>query len=156
MLHSPAHRPHASGVSLVCGVFALLTAAPGCPFEQSQPLRPAAQAVADSTLLGAWTCVEPGEPQVTGTLTVTGNRGRTYSIVLSAPERKTARLRAFITRRGETSILNVQQIGGSDLISTGKYAFVRYVHQPDGSLTLDAMNRANGVDTFDTLLRCVR
>lgn len=154
MFESPARS--APGAGVVFGVFALLTLASGCPFEQARPLGPASQAVADATLVGAWMCTEPSEPEVHMTVAVTESVRRTYSIVLSAPEKKTARLRAFITRTGSTSILNVQQIGGSDLVSTGKYAFVRYVRQADGSLTLDAMKRANGVDTFDDLLRCVR
>jgi hypothetical protein len=135
-------RVGACACAVICAC-TTLTSAAGCPLELPEPLRPASQAVADASLVGGWTCAGSGEADAT--VTVSQNPARTYTIELSAPGRATARLRAFITRTGQTAILNVQQIGGSDLVSTGRYAFVRYVRQRDGSLNLDSLIRANGV-----------
>lgn len=146
-------RVGACACAVICAL-TTLTFAAGCPLELREPLRPASEAVADASLVGGWMCAGSGEADMT--VTVSQNAARTYAIELSAPERTTARLRAFITRTGQTAILNVQQIGGDDLVSTGWYAFVRYVRQRDGSLNLDSLIRENGVDTFEALLRCVR
>ena len=132
-----------------------LAIASGCAYESPRPVFPIDQPIADSLIAGRWTCTSPNEPEMR--VTISESRPREYAIEISASGRNTARLRGFIGRDGQTTILNLQQIGASDMISRDRYAAVRYAHRDGGSLDVDVLkSRENGADVYTPLLHCVR
>ena len=136
-------------------VLGLSLIAAGC-YESATPLSPASEAIADTALVGTWSCVSPTEPD-RPVVRISESRPREYAIELTEPGKKGARLRGFVTRTGPSMLLNLQQVGASDLISANRYAFVRYAYRPDKSVAMDWLKeRTSSGDVFEPLLRCAR
>ena len=143
-----------SNMKLLISLISMLAMASGCAYESPQPIFPAGRPIADRSLVGRWTCTSPNEPETTAT--ISESRPREYSIELSAPGRNTVRLRGSVARAGQTTVLNLQQIEGTDLISKDQYAAVRYTRKADGSLDVAVLkSREGGVTRYDQLLHCV-
>ena len=138
-------------------LLALLSAlwlAAGCAYESTQSVFSPDGSIADPSVAGQWTCTAPKEP--TSTLTITESSPRQYALEMSAPGLKTVHFRGFITRTGESTVFNVQQIGANDLIDKDKYAAVRYAHLADESLDVAMLkSRRDGVDVYDELMHCI-
>ena len=63
----------------------------------------------------------------------------------------------YSKRFTQGDVLNLHQVGASDLISANRYAFVRYACQPDTSVAMDWLkDRTSSGDVFEPLLRCTR
>ena len=135
-------------------LFMALALAGGCAYESSRPIFPADQAIDDPSIGGGWKCTAADEPEMSAVIVET--RPREYEIELSASGKTVARLRGFVTRSGGSTILNIQQIGESNMIGRNRYAAVRYVRAANGSLDVSVLrSRTNGRDIYNDLLHCM-
>jgi hypothetical protein len=109
----------------------------GC-FDSSVPLGPPERGEVDKGLVGAWNCTHPKDPGKTARLWVIPfDRHQYYAEWRDGDD--VSRYRAYSTRIGSTSLLNVEEL--TFRLTSAGWIFLRAVRGTGGVLTLAVVDK---------------
>ena len=128
-----AYRAKVVACALVCAAAAII---PGC-YQGTEPLTAAASGSVDARLDGDWRCIRDDNDGLV-TLSIRAHDTRRHDVRLRVPDEDDDRYIAHVSRVGETTIANVQEL--RDGQPAGKWVYVRYRLLREGVLDLSLVS----------------